>query len=164
MAANVYTSNSLQTTNANTSYTSNVLFGNNSNFTINTNIGDLIVINTTETASLKQYTRVVANVVNANVIWLESAIGGIGDGRIRATNGNANVVIFANTSAVTESLEAGDNISFNIASTTYDRYVVSTPTSNIVVLNAAVTATGNVVYKKNPTYNVVSYKIIRTQG
>ena len=164
VAANVYTSNSLQTTNANTSYTSNVLFGNNSNFTINTNIGDLIVINTTETASLKQYTRVVANVVNANVIWLESAIGGIGDGRIRATNGNANVVIFANTSAVTESLEAGDNISFNIASTTYDRYVVSTPTSNIVVLNAAVTATGNVVYKKNPTYNVVSYKIIRTQG
>ena len=164
VAANVYTSNSLQTTNANTSYTSNVLFGNNSNFTINTNIGDLIVINTTETASLKQYTRVVANVVNANVIWLESAIGGIGDGRIRATNGNANVVIFANTSAVTESLETGDNISFNIASTTYDRYVVSTPTSNIVVLNAAVTATGNVVYKKNPTYNVVSYKIIRTQG
>lgn len=164
VAANVYTSNSLQTTNANTSYTSNVLFGNNSNFTINTNIGDLIVINTTETASLKQYTRVVANVVNANVIWLESAIGGIGDGRIRATNGNANIVIFANTSAVTESLEAGDNISFNIASTTYDRYVVSTPTSNIVVLNAAVTATGNVVYKKNPTYNVVSYKIIRTQG
>ena len=164
VAANVYTSNSLQTTNANTSYTSNVLFGNNSNFTINTNIGDLIVINTTETASLKQYTRVVANVVNANVIWLESAIGGIGDGRIRATNGNANVVIFANTSAVTESLEAGDNISFNIASTTYDRYVVSTPSSNIVVLNAAVTATGNVVYKKNPTYNVVSYKIIRTQG
>ena len=164
VAANVYTSNSLQTTNANTSYTSNVLFGNNSNFTINTNIGDLIVINTTETASLKQYTRVVANVVNANVIWLESAIGGIGDGRIRATNGNANVVIFANTSAVTESLEAGDNISFNIASTTYDRYVISTPTSNIVVLNAAVTATGNVVYKKNPTYNVVSYKIIRTQG
>ena len=164
VAANVYTSNSLQTTNANTSYTSNVLFGNNSNFTINTNIGDLIVINTTETASLKQYTRVVANVVNANVIWLESAIGGIGDGRIRATNGNANVVIFANTSAVTESLEAGDNISFNIASTTYDRYVVSTPTSNIVVLNAAVTATGNVVYKKNPTYNVVSYGIIRTQG
>ena len=164
VAANVYTSNSLQTTNANTSYTSNVLSGNNSNFTINTNIGDLIVINTTETASLKQYTRVVANVVNANVIWLESAIGGIGDGRIRATNGNANVVIFANTSAVTESLEAGDNISFNIASTTYDRYVVSTPTSNIVVLNAAVTATGNVVYKKNPTYNVVSYGIIRTQG
>ena len=164
VAANVYTSNSLQTTNANTSHTSNVLFGNNSNFTINANIGDLIVINTTETASLKQYTRVVANVVNANVIWLESSIGGIGDGRIRSTNGNANVVIFFNGESVAESLEAGDNISFNIASTTYDRYVVSTPSSNIVVLNAAVTATGNVVYKKNPTYNVVSYKIIRTQG
>lgn len=164
ITANVFTSNSLQTTNANTSYTSNVLHGNNSNFTINTNVGDLIVINTSETASLKQYTRVVANVVNANVIWLESAIGGIGDGRIRAVNGNANVVIFSNTSAVTESLEAGDNISFNISNTTYDRYVVSTPTSNVVLLNAAVTATGNVVYKKNPTYNVVSYKIIRTQG
>ena len=164
IAANVYSSNTLQTTNANTSHSSNVFFGNNSNFTLNANIGDLIVINTTETASLKQYTRVVANVVNANVIWLESAIGGIGDGRLRTTNGNANVIVFANSSAVTESLEAGDNISFNVSNTTYDRYVISTPTSNVVLLNAAVTASGNVVYKKNPTYNVVSYKIIRTQG
>jgi hypothetical protein len=120
----VYSSNTLQTTNANTSHSSNVFFGNNSNFTLNANIGDLIVINTTETASLKQYTRVVANVVNANVIWLESAIGGIGDGRLRTTTSNANVIVFANSSAVTESLEAGDNISFNVSSTTYDRYVV----------------------------------------
>jgi hypothetical protein len=164
IAANVYSSNTLQTTNANTSHSSNVFFGNNSNFTLNANIGDLIVINTTETASLKQYTRVVANVVNANVIWLESAIGGIGDGRLRTTNGNASIIVFANSSAVTESLEAGDNISFNVSNTTYDRYVVSTPTSNVVLLNAAVTASGNVVYKKNPTYNVVSYRIIRTQG
>ena len=164
IAANVYSSNTLQTTNANTSHSSNVFFGNNSNFTLNANIGDLIVINTTETASLKQYTRVVANVVNANVIWLESAIGGIGDGRLRTTTSNANVIVFANSSAVTESLEAGDNISFNVSSTTYDRYVVSTPTSNVVLLNAAVTASGNVVYRKNPTYNVVSYRIIRTQG
>lgn len=164
IAANVYSSNTLQTTNANTSHSSNVFFGNNSNFTLNANIGDLIVINTTETASLKQYTKVVANVVNANVIWLESAIGGIGDGRLRTTTSNANVIVFANSSAVTESLEAGDNISFNVSSTIYDRYVVSTPTSNVVLLNAAVTASGNVVYKKDPTYNVVSYKIIRTQG
>jgi hypothetical protein len=80
---------------------------------------------------------------------------------LRTVNGNANVVVFANSVAVTESLEASDNISFNISETIYDMFVVSTPTSNIVLLNAAVTATGNVVYKKNPTYNVVSYKIIR---
>lgn len=161
---NVYTSNTLQATNANTSYSSNILYGNNASFTTAANVGDLIVINTTETASLKQYTRVITNVVNANVIWLETAIGGIGDGRIRTISGNANVFVYANTTLVSDSLEAGDNISFNISGTIYDRYVLSTPTSNVVQLNAAVGVTGNVLYSKNPTYNVVSYKIIRTQG
>jgi hypothetical protein len=161
LASNLHTSNTAQATNANTSYTSNVLFGNNSSFLTSANVGDLIVINTTETAEYKRYTRVIANVVDANTIWLESPIGGTGDGLLRTVNGNANVVVFANSVAVTESLEASDNISFNISETIYDRFVVSTPTSNIVLLNAAVTATGNVVYKKNPTYNVVSYKIIR---
>lgn len=164
IASNVYTSNTLQTTNANTSFSSNILYGNNANFTTAANVGDLIVINTTETAALKQYTRVIANVVNANVIWLESAIGGIGDGKIRTVNGNANVFIYANTTLVSESLEAGDNITFQISGTNYDRYAISTPTSNVVQLNAAISHTGNAVYRKDPTYNVVSYKIIRTQG
>lgn len=161
IASNVFTSNTLQTTNANTSFTSNVLYGNNSSFTTRASVGDLIVINTTETAALKQYTRVITNIVNANTLWLESPIGGIGDGKIRTTSGNANVIVFANTSAVSQSLEAGDNISFNIANTVYDRFVVSL-TGNVVALNASVPATANVLYRKTPTYNVVSYKIIRT--
>ena len=161
ISSNLHTSNASQSTNANTSYASNVLFGNNSSFTTRTSVGDLIVINTTETASLKQYTRVITNVVDANTLWLESSIGGTGDGLIRTVSGNANVIVFANSTAVSESLETGDNISFNVSGTVYDRYIVSTPTSNVVLLNSSVTATGNVVYKKNPTYNVVSYKIIR---
>ena len=126
-------------------------------------MGDLIVINTTETASLKQYTRIITNIVDANTIWLESPIGGIGDGIMQVTNGSANVIIRSNSSPVTESLETGDNVSFNVSNTVYDRYVVSTPTGNVVQLNAAVNATGNVLYEKTPSYNVFSYKIIRTQ-
>ena len=162
LTSNVYTSNTLQATNANTSFSSNSFFGNTSNFTVNASNGDLIVINTTETASLKQYTRVIANVVDANLIHLDYPIGGLGDGKLRTVSGNANVIVFSNTSAVSESLEAGDNIRFNVAGTIYDRYVISTPTSNVVLLNTTISDTGNVVYNKEPKYNVISYKIIRT--
>lgn len=161
-SANLYTSNTVQTTNANTTYTSNVLYGNTSNFTTRANVGDLIVINTTSTAQYKQYTKVITNVVSTNTLWLESPIGGIGDGKIRVTSGSADVVVYANTLAVTESIDVGDNISFNVSGTLYDRYVVSVA-GNTVTLNATTSNTGNVLYKKNPTYNVVSYKIIRTQ-
>lgn len=157
---NVYTSNTLQVTNANTSFSSNILYGNNSLFTTRANVGDLIVINTTETAALKQYTKTIANIVDANTLLLESSIGGIGDGRIRTTSSNTDVVVFANNSAVSQSLESGDNISFSVANTTYDRYVVSV-TENVVTLNASVNVNSNVLYRKNPTYNVISYKIIR---
>lgn len=165
IAANVYTTNTAQSSNANTSYASNVVYGNNqpaTSFSTAATVGDLIVINTTETATYKQYTRVITNVVDANTIWLESPIGGIGDGRVRTSSGNANVVIFANSSPVTESIEVGDNVSFNIAGTLYDRYV-TTITGNVVQLNATISSTGNTVYAKNPTYNVVTYKIIKTQ-
>ena len=161
-SANLYTANTLQSTNANTAYTSNVLYGNTSNFTTRANVGDLIVINTTSTAQYKQYTRVITNVVSTNTLWLESPIGGIGDGKIRVTSGSADVVVYANTLAVTESIDVGDNISFNVSGTLYDRYVVSVA-GNTVTLNATTSNTGNVLYKKNPTYNVVSYKIIKTQ-
>jgi hypothetical protein len=163
VASNVFYSNSANSTNANTSYSSRAFYGNNSSFTTRVSNGDIIVINTTETASLKQYTRVVSNVNSASLLWLENPIGGIGDGVLRITSGNANVVVYGNTSAVSESLAAGDNLQFNISSTTYDRYVVNI-SGNTVNLNASVSSTGNVLYKKTPTYNVVSYSIIKTNG
>jgi len=158
------TTNTAQSTNGNTSYTSNVFFGNNSNFLTRANVGDIIVINTTETASLKQYTRVITKIVDTNNIWLESAIGGLGDGRLRTVAGNANVFVYSNTSAVSESIEVGDNISFNIGGTVIRREV-KTVTGNVVNLNVAIaTANANVLFTKTPVYNVVSYKIIRTNG
>jgi hypothetical protein len=163
VASNLHTSNSANTTNANTNYASRAFYGNNSNFTTRVSNGDIIVINTTETKSLKQYTRAVSNVNSASVLWLESPIGGLGDGKLNVTSGNANVIVYNNSSAVTESLAAGDNLQFNISSTVYDRYVVDISGST-VNLNASVSVTGNVLYKKTPSYNVVSYSIIKTNG
>jgi len=169
LSSNVTISNTSQSTNANTSYASNVLYGNSSFFVSKpgepgsrANVGDLIVINTTETASQKQYTRTITNVVSNDEIWLESAIGGLGDGRLRFKSGNANVIVYANNYAVTESLEANDNISFNISGTVYRKSIVSV-SGNVIELN---TSTGhvnaNLLYLKTPIYNVVGYKIIRT--
>lgn len=160
VASNLHTSNTTQTTNGNTAFSSNVFYGNNSGFLTQSAVGDIIVINTTETASQKQYTKVITSVVDANTIWLESPIGGLGDGRLRVNGTNA-AVFHSNSYALTESLEAGDNLSFNISSTTYDRYVVNS-TGNVITLNAAVATNANTLYFKNPRYNVVSYKIIRT--
>ena len=161
--SDLHTTNTAQSTNGNTTYSSNVFYGNTSAFLTRASVGDLIVINTTETAEFKRYTRVITNIINNNTLWLESPIGGLGDGRLRITSGDPDVVVYANSSPIGESLENGDNISFNISGTVYDRYV-SANSGNVLTLNASVSATGNVLYLKNPTYNVVSYTIIRNNG
>ena len=161
--SDLHTTNTAQSTNGNTTYSSNIFYGNTSAFLTRANVGDLLVINTTETAEFKRYTRVITNVVNDNTLWLENPIGGLGDGRLRITSGNPDVVVYANSSPIGESLENGDNISFNISGTVYDRYV-SANSGNVLTLNASVSATGNVLYLKNPTYNVVSYTIIKNNG
>jgi len=169
LTSNIHISNTLIGSNINTSYASNVVYGNNANFTSTVNVGDLLLINSTETATLKQYTRVVANVVNANIVWLESPIGGPGDGRLRiianSSGGNANVTLFANSYVGSESLEAGDNISFNISGTIYDRYLLSDVSNTQIILNNSVGfSNANVMYLRNPRLNVVEYKIISTNG
>jgi hypothetical protein len=161
--SDLHTTNTAQSTNGNTTYSSNVFYGNTPAFLTRANVGDLFVINTTETAEFKRYTRVITNVVNDNTLWLENPIGGLGDGRLRITSGNPDVVVYANSSPIGESLENGDNISFNISGTVYNRYV-SANSGNVLTLNASVSATGNVLYLKNPTYNVVSYTIIKNNG
>jgi hypothetical protein len=164
LLSNLHSSNSSVSTNANTSYESNLVYGNSSNWTTFANANDLIVINTTETASLKQYTKLITAVPNNDVIIIESPIGGIGDGRLRTVSGNANVFVFANSSAVSESIEVDDNISFNISGTEYRRSVVSV-TGNVVELNAtAVSTNTGILYSKTPIYNVVGYTIIKTHG
>lgn len=161
---NIHSSNTTMSTNANTSYQSNVLYGNSSLFLSRTNVGDLIVINTTETASQKQYTRLITNVLDNNTIWLESAVGGVGDGRVRVTTGNANVVIYANAYSVLDSIEIGDSITLNIANSEYRRAVVNV-TGNVVELNSSTGfVNANVLYRKTPMYNVVGYTIISTNG
>jgi len=162
--SNTFTQNSIGTTNVNTSYTSNIVYGNTSAFLSNVNVGDIIIINSTETASQKQYSRIVTNVVSNDIIWLESAIGGIGDGRVRIVSGNANVFVYGNTYSVGESIEVGDNISFNISGTEYRKEVIGVSGNVIQVNTTTGLANANVLYRKTPIYNVVGYSIIRTNG
>jgi hypothetical protein len=166
VSANIAVTNTNLSTNINTSFSSNVVYGNSSNFATTANVGDIIVINTTETARNKQYSRVITYVDGANdILWLESPIGGLGDGRFAITANNADVIFFANTDAITQSLEfeSNDVIQFSIGGNTYTRYIDNI-SGNVVTLNASVDATGNVLYKKLPTYNVVDYKIITFNG
>jgi hypothetical protein len=146
--ANVHTSNSIQSTNANTSYLSNVFYGNNSSFTTRAAVGDLVLINTTETAEGKRYTRAITNIVDGNTIWLENPIGGVGDGRMNVRAGNANVHIFANGSAITESIEANSNITFMVGNTSANTIATRLPgTVNV----SGTTVTGN-LSSPNVTY------------
>lgn len=162
LTTNVHTMNIVAGTNANTNYSSNILYGNSSNFTTRTNVGDIIVINTTETATQKRYSRLITNVVNNNTLWLESPIGGLGDGRMRLSTGNANVKVYSNVYAVTESIETSDLISINVNGTIYNKQVVAI-TGNTVQLNDSIgLVNANVLYKKIPSYNVIAYEIIRT--
>jgi hypothetical protein len=162
--SNTFIQSATGTTNLNTSFSSNVVYGNSSAFLSNVNVGDMIIINTTETASGKQYTRVVTNVVSNDIIWLESPIGGLGDGRLRIVSGNSNVFVYGNLSAVSESLEVGDNITFNISGTEYRKEILGV-SGNVIQLNTSTGhANANILYRKTPVYNAVAYKIIRTNG
>jgi hypothetical protein len=162
--SNVHTSNIAQTTNANTSFTSNVLYGNvDSQFLTTAGVGDIVIINTSATEENRRYTRLVTNVVNNTELWMESPIGGLGDGKIRTTSSCNEIKVFSNSAPVTESIKNGDNIRFKVATTTYDRQVVSI-SGNTVTLNLAVSLSGNVLYTKIPSYNVVGFDIIRTNG
>ena len=61
-------------------------------------------------------------------------------------------------------LKANDNISFNISGTVYRKSIVSI-TGNLIQLNTSTgLANANVLYLKTPIYNVVAYKIIRTNS
>jgi hypothetical protein len=162
--SNTFIQSATGTTNLNTSFSSNIVYGNSSAFLSNVNVGDMIVINSTETASQKQYVRVVTNVISNDIIWLETPIGGLGDGRLRVVTGNANVFVYGNTYAVSESLEVGDNITFNISGTEYRKEIVGV-SQNVVQVNTTTgLANANVLYYRTPIYNVVAYKIIRTNG
>jgi hypothetical protein len=166
ITSNVAVINTNFATNVNTSFSSNVVYGNNSNFATTANVGDIIVINTTETAKNKQYSKLITFVDGANdIILIESPIGGIGDGRLAVTANNADVLFFANSDPVTQSLEfeSNDVIQFSINGNTFDRFIENI-NGNVLTLNASVDATGNVLYKKLPTYNVVDYKIITFNG
>lgn len=164
MKSNVHVSNTAQTTNGNTSFASNIFYGNTaSQFTTTTTVGDIVIINTSTTAQSRKYSRLVTNIVSDTVLWLEEPIGGLGDGKIRTTAACNEIIVFSNTSAITESLAAGDNIRFNISSTIYDREVASI-SGNVVTLNTTVAASGNVLYNKIPSYNVVGFDIIKTNG
>lgn len=164
--SNTHVQNSSTEGTVNASYLSTTVKGNGTRFVGNVASGDLLLINTTsETASLRKYTKVVTAVTDDTTLTIESPIGEIGDGRIRTVSGNANVFISGNVSTIGESLIVGDNISFNISGTEYRREIIAFTSANVAKLNAtAVSTNANVIYLKTPVYNVKYYDIVRTNG
>lgn len=166
VTSNTHVQNSSTEGTVNASYLSTTVKGNGTRFVGNVASGDLLLINTTsETASLRKYTKVVTAVTDDTTLTIESPIGEIGDGRIRTVSGNANVFISGNVSTIGESLIVGDNISFNISGTEYRREIIAFTSANVAKLNAtAVSTNANVIYLKTPVYNVKYYDIVRTNG
>lgn len=162
--SNVHSSNTAETTNANTSFSSNVFYGNvNSQFLTTTNIGDIVIINTSTTAAYRKYSRLIEQVISDTELYLESPIGGLGDGKFKTTAACNEIKLYSNVSAIGESLQTGDNVRFKISSTIFDREIIGI-SGNTITVNATVSLSGNVLYTKIPTYNVVGFDIIKTNG
>jgi hypothetical protein len=168
-SSNVHISNTAQTTNCNTAYTSVFVTGNNSNFINTANVGDLIVINSDDSAILRTYVKVITSVdVAQDRVAIESPIGGLSDGYIRTTVGNATAIIYGNSYPVHFSLKSGDSIGLPIgANNTIVNKTVSTVsnTSNVIVFNNPNSlTTTNTQYQYNRDYRRVPYKIIKFNG
>jgi ribosomal protein S17E len=161
--SNVFTVNTNASTNANTSFASNIVYGNSSSWTTTANVGDILIINSNATSEGRKYSRIITQIVDNDILRIESPVGGIGDGRLRVTNGSAVATIYDNTNPVASTLAVNDNIRFNVATTQFDRTILQINQNNLT-FNSAVTANGNVVYTRLPAFNVVDYDIISFRG
>lgn len=164
ITTDVNISNAASVTNVSASFTSNVVSGDLSNFANTANVGDLIVINSSDTAQNRIYVKeIVAIDANLDILWTESAIGGVGDGKMRLNANSQIAYVFGNTDPVSQSLQVSDLVGFNVNSTAFN-LVVGSVVGNTVTFTTSSPATGNVLYLKKPIYNNVSYKIISSNG
>jgi len=157
-------SNSAAFTNVITSYTSNLVFGNNSNFSTTTNVGDVIVINSSNNAQNRIYSKVVTFVDPVNdLIRIETPIGGLGDGRLILSSGSSAAKVYANNDPVSDSLAVSDLIRINVNSVIYNLTVASVSGNTVTFTNTS-PVTANTLYEKLPSYTAVNYKIIKPYG
>ena len=164
ITSDIDVSNNAAVTNVTTFYTTNLVFGNSSDFANTANVGDIIVINSSNNAQNRIYTKIITNVDGlADQITIESPIGGLGDGKIRLTANSATAFIFGNTEPVSQSLASLDPIGVNIGGTDYS-FVIGTISGNTLTLTNTSAVSGNVLYNKLPSYFNVDYKIIKPNG
>lgn len=168
-SANVHLSNTAQTTNCNAVYTSIFVTGNNSNFANTANVGDLIIINSSDPRPLRQYTKVIVGVsASPDRVQIESPIGGISDGYIRTTANVSTATIYANVYPIHFSLQQGDTIAIPIGPggslINKTIFSVSNTSNTIVFNNPNNLANANVQFQYNRDYRRVDYKIIKFNG
>jgi hypothetical protein len=168
ISSNVHIANTAQSTNCNAVFTSLFVTGNNSNFANTANVGDLIVINSDDTAEGRIYTKLITGVsASPDRVTIESAIGGLADGSIRIQVGNSSAMIFGNTYPVNYSLKDGDTIGLPIGANNaiVNKTISNVATSNVITFNNPNNlTTTNTQFQYNSNYIRASYKIIKFNG
>jgi hypothetical protein len=149
--------NHLQAISQTTSQDGFVVTGNNTVFTI-AKANDLIVIDSAN-ESRKQVKRIIS-IANSTSMNIESSTAYIGDGRLTTNSSSNDVIVISNTSSI--SIQAGDYISYNIASNVYIALVSSVSGNNLTLNATPYSSNTGVLYLVYPTFNDVSYKIIST--
>jgi len=143
------------------------------------NVGDMIIINSSDTNRF--FVKTITSIANNNSLNIESSCTIIGEGRLHISTGNASVVIKGNTNAVSSFLDTSDKIRLNIDGTLLVK-TINVIFGNVVTLNSStgITNTTNLtidttsetnygkqiapalVYEIIPQYSNVDYEIIRT--
>lgn len=131
--------------------------GNNTVFTT-AKANDLIVIDSAN-ESRKQVKRIIS-IANSTSMNIESSTAYIGDGRLTTNSSSNDVIVISNTSSI--SIQAGDYISYNIASNVYIALVSSVSGNNLTLNATPYSSNTGVLYLVYPTFNDVSYEIIST--
>lgn len=143
------------------------------------NVGDMIVVNSSDTKRF--FVKTITSIANNNSLNIESPCTIIGEGRAHISAGNASIVIKGNTNAVSSFIDTSDQIKLNIDGTLLIK-TINVIFGNVVTLNSntGITNTTNLtidttsatnygkqiapalVYEIIPQFSNVDYEIIRT--
>ena len=157
----ILTSNSL-TNNCNVAYSSNQVTGTNENFDTVANVGDIIIINSSNV--LRSFAKVITQIANNNSLNIESACILVGQGRARTNSNNAVIQISGNTNALPTFIDTGDRIQINVGNVILTK-TINSISGNAITLNSKTgigTTNANLIYLVVPQFNAAAYEIIRT--
>jgi hypothetical protein len=126
-------------------------------------VGDYVVINSSGTEQ-KQYVKKITSTISATRFGIESAIGGLGDGRLTTTAGSSSVKITGNTYPVSDSLSDGNVIEFYLSGSTVTETIATSGISgNTITLTSTVaSSSNNLAFFVRPSYSGVDALIIKT--